>query len=178
MGTVPTRERECFLAPLSSIMRRTCSTPSAGPAVSAAEAAGPTVTAEGHGEGDHWVHSRWAAGEPNGGEAQLMVGAHPLGHGRQDDRQHPLLEGGELECLRGAELFPELPHCTPQIPDSGVQGTLCALPPTCPAPSPGGRPPFHPQCHFRSSMGLAPSNLPGAELVAPARPRQLTMLGQ
>lgn len=148
------------------------------PTVSAAEAAGPAVTAEGHGEGDHWVHARWAAGEPNGGEAQLVVGAHPLGHGRQDGRQHPLLEGGELECLLGAKLSPELPHCTPQIPDSGVQGTLCALPPTCPARSPGSRPPFHPQCHFWSSMGLAPSNLPGADVAAPARPQQLTMLGQ
>lgn len=73
------------------------------PAVSAAEAAGSTVTAEGHGEGDHWVHSRWAAGEPNGGEAQLMVGAHPLGHGRQDDRQHPLHAGAVAGADAGGE---------------------------------------------------------------------------
>lgn len=62
------------------------------PAVRAAEAAGPTTTAEGHRKGDHWVHTRRAAREADGGEAQLMVGAHRLGYRWQGSRQHPYLE--------------------------------------------------------------------------------------
>lgn len=62
------------------------------PAVGAAEATGPAATAEGHREGDHGVHAWRAAGEPDGGKAQLMVGAHWLGHWWQDSWQHPHLE--------------------------------------------------------------------------------------
>lgn len=64
------------------------------PAVSGLEAAGPAVTTEGHGEGDHGVHARRAAGEPDGSKAQLTVGAHWLGNGRQGSWHHPHLERG------------------------------------------------------------------------------------
>lgn len=65
------------------------------PTVRAAEAAGPAVTAEGHREGDHWVHARRAAGEADGGKAQLTVGAHWLGHRWQGGGQHTHLEARE-----------------------------------------------------------------------------------
>lgn len=61
------------------------------PAVRVAEATGPTVAAECHGEGDHRVHTRWAAREPDGGEPQLVIGAYQLGHGPPGCRQHPHL---------------------------------------------------------------------------------------
>lgn len=64
------------------------------PAVRAAEATGPTVTAKGHRKGDHGVHARRAAREPDGGEAKFTVGAHGLGHRRQGSWQHPHLDIG------------------------------------------------------------------------------------
>lgn len=64
------------------------------PAVRTAEATGPTVAAEGHWEGNHGVHTRRAAREPDGGEAQLTVGAYWLGHRRQGSWQYPNLEAG------------------------------------------------------------------------------------
>lgn len=62
------------------------------PTVRGAAAAESTTTAESHGNGDHGVHARRAAREPDGLEAHLAVGAHHLGHWRQDRLQHPHLE--------------------------------------------------------------------------------------
>lgn len=73
------------------------------PTVGAAEAAGPAAAAEGHGEGDHGVHTRGAAREAHRREAQLTVGAHRLGHRRQGSRQDSNLgprEKNSAECSR------------------------------------------------------------------------------
>lgn len=48
------------------------------PTVRATEMAGPTAAAEGHREGDHGVHTRWAARQAHRREALLVVGAHGL----------------------------------------------------------------------------------------------------
>lgn len=57
------------------------------PTVRATETAGPTAAAEGHREGNHGVHTRWAAREADRREAQLTVGAHWLGYWRQSSWQ-------------------------------------------------------------------------------------------
>lgn len=152
------------------------------PTVRAAEAAGPAVTAEGHREGDHWVHTRWAAGEPDGGKAQLAVGAHWLGHRRQGSRQHPNLE---VAGLRGrawvstwGQALPRAPSLHPTDPRLGCPEDHLCSPSHTPSPCPGRGPRFYPRGHFLSSVGLALSNPPGAEVAAPTRPGQLTMLGQ
>ena len=62
------------------------------PTVRGAAAAESTATAESHGDGDHGVHARRAAREPDGLKAHLAVVAYRLGHGRQDRLQHPHLE--------------------------------------------------------------------------------------
>ena len=62
------------------------------PTVRGAAAAESTATAESDGDGDHGVHARRAAREPDGVEAHLAVGAHHLGHRRHDRLQHPHLE--------------------------------------------------------------------------------------
>lgn len=108
------------------------------PTVRAAEAAGPTATAEGHREGDHRVHPRRAAREPDGSKGQLTVGAHRLGHRRQSGWQHPNLEAragggsGMGVCLPRAKPSPDLPSATHKF-ETNVQETLCTLPPTYPA---------------------------------------------
>lgn len=126
------------------------------PAVRAAEAAGPTATAEGHGEGDDRVHTRRAAGEADGGKAQLVVGAHRLGHRWQGSRQHPHLEGraggGSGMGICPAEPSRSFP-LPPTDPRLGCPGDpLCAPSHTprsgssCPAPARRGGTPLHPRC--------------------------------
>lgn len=114
------------------------------PTVGAAEAAGPTATAEGHGEGDHRVHTRRAAGEPDGGKAQLTVGAHRLGHRRQRGRQHPHLEAVQ----RG--------------------GGMASV---CPAPSPpliSPLPPTNPRLGYPGDPLCSPSHMPSSDSSSPA----------
>lgn len=61
------------------------------------------MTAEGHGEGDRGVHSRRASGELDGGKAQLVVGAHWLGHRWQDGWQHSNHAGAVAGTDAGGE---------------------------------------------------------------------------
>lgn len=62
------------------------------PTVIATEKAGPTAAAEGHREGDHGVHTRWAARQAHRREALLFVGAHGLVRRRHDGLQYSHLE--------------------------------------------------------------------------------------
>lgn len=107
------------------------------PAVGAAEAAGPTVTAEGHREGHHGVHARWTAGEADGGKVQLTVGAHRLRDGRQGSRQHPHLQARSQGGQRGRSRY--LPGVEPHRPVPRPP-----LVPSCPHAPTDGKPPDHP----------------------------------
>lgn len=98
------------------------------PAVGAAEAAGPTVTAEGHREGHHGVHARWTAGEADGGKVQLTVGAHRLRDGRQGSRQHPHLQARSQGGQRGRSRY--LPGVEPH--QTCPTAPPCPFLPTCP----------------------------------------------
>lgn len=62
------------------------------PTVRATEKAGPTAAAEGHREGDHGVHTRWAARQAHRREALLLVGAHGLVRRLLVDLHYSLLE--------------------------------------------------------------------------------------
>lgn len=62
------------------------------PTVRATETAGPTAAAEGHREGDHGIHTRWAARQANRRKTLLLVGAHGLVRRLQVDRHYSLLE--------------------------------------------------------------------------------------
>lgn len=62
------------------------------PTVRATETTGSTAAAEGHREGDHGVHTRWAARQAHRCEALLPVGAHGLVRRLLVDRHYSLLE--------------------------------------------------------------------------------------
>ena len=129
------------------------------PTVGAAEAAGPTATAEGHGEGDHWVHATRAAREPDGGKPQLVVGAHRLRHGWQEGRQHSHLEartGQESmgRCSRPSPLPVSL--LPPTTLGSRVPTTLSS--PTCPTLNSSSPPP----AQARGGAGHTSTLLPRA----------------
>lgn len=58
------------------------------PTVITTELAGPTAAAEGHREGDHGVHTGWAARQAHRREELLLVGAHGLVRRYQGDLQY------------------------------------------------------------------------------------------
>lgn len=62
------------------------------PTVRATEMTGPTAAAEGHREGDHGVHTRWATRQAHRREALLLVGAHGLVHSLLVGLHYSLLE--------------------------------------------------------------------------------------